>query len=417
MSDTGIPVSKFNFLKVRKFFITVILISFVFGGGYFLGRQGYKAEVKEAYNVKVSREIPPDKNVDFALFWRVWDILSVKYFDKTKLVPSEMVYGAISGMVSAIGDPYTIFLSPKENKVVDEDLTGSFEGVGIQIGFKGTRLAVIAPLADSPAEKAGVKPGDLIVHIEDKEKGIDIGTSGITLPDAVQTIRGKAGTVVTLTLLREGTDQPIVVDLSRAKLDVPSVTLKFEGEDQEIAYIRVNKFAGETEAEWTKAVDEILKNQKVKSIIIDLRNNPGGYLQAAVDLASDFIEVGKVVVLEERSDGTKNEYKVEKLGRLLKYDAVVLVNDGSASASEILAGALRDQKGFKIYGINTFGKGTIQEPLEIEGGSGLHVTTAKWLTPNGTWVHGEGLKPDTEIKDDPNTVEDEQLLDVIKSIN
>ncbi|MFI5241345.1 MAG: S41 family peptidase, partial [Microgenomates group bacterium] len=230
-------VPKLNFSKVRKVFLTVFILASFFYGGYYFGVRGYKAEVKKAYEVKITRETPPDKNVDFNLFWRVWDTLASRYFDKTKLVPSEMVYGAIQGMVSAVGDPYTIFLSPKENKVVDEDLSGSFEGVGIQIGFKGTRLAVIAPLTDSPADKAGVKPGDLIVHITDEAKGIDIGTSGINLPDAVQTIRGKAGTKVTLTLLREGSDDPIVVELTRQKLDVPSVVLKYVGKDESVAYM------------------------------------------------------------------------------------------------------------------------------------------------------------------------------------
>ena len=403
---------KFNLLKIRKVLLIVLVAAGIFAGGYYIGVAGYKLQFENALKVKIDRTVPPDKNADFTLFWRVWDTLSSKYFDKTKLVSSDLVYGAIQGMVAAVGDPYTVFLKPSENKIVQEDLNGSFEGVGIQIGFRAARLVVIAPLPGSPAEEAGVKAGDFIIQITDKGKELDINTSGISLPDAVSAIRGKAGTKVTLTLAREGINKPIVVEIERAKLDVPSVILEFK---DGIAYIKVNKFSSETSDEWSNAVSQIIDHRPLATgVVIDLRNNPGGYLQAAVDLASDFIETGKVVVIEERSDGTKNEYKAEKLGRLIKYKVVVLVNEGSASASEILAGALRDQKGIKLVGTKTFGKGTIQEPIEINGGSGLHITTARWLTPNGIWVNEKGLEPDDKIEDDENTVDDEQLEKAIE---
>ena len=404
---------KFNLVKIRKVLLVVFASAVLFGGGYYLGVAGYKLQFENALKVKIDRTIPPDKNADLTLFWRVWDTLSSKYFDKTKLVPSELVYGAIQGMVAAVGDPYTVFLKPSENKIVQEDLNGSFEGVGIQIGFRAARLVVIAPLPGSPAEKTGIKAGDFILEIKDEKKGIDMGTSGISLPDAVAAIRGKAGTKVTLTLAREGTNKPIIVEIEREKLDVPSVVLIFE---DNIANLKVVKFSSETDSEWDGKVAEILRNQNITSVIVDLRNNPGGYLQAAVDLASDFIETGKVVVIEERSDGTRNEYKAEKLGKLMKYKVVVLTNEGSASASEILAGALRDQRGIRLVGTKTFGKGTIQEPIEINGGSGLHITTARWLTPNGTWVNEKGLEPDVKIEDDEATVEDEQLLKAIEAL-
>lgn len=406
-----------NFLKVRKLFLVAFIVVLSFVGGYFLGVKGYKAEVNKALNVKISRETPPDKNADFALFWKVWDIVASRYFDKTKLIPSEMVYGSIQGMVASLGDPYTMFLPPKENKLVNEDLSGSFEGVGIEIGFKGVNLAVVSPLTGSPAEKAGVKPGDLIAHIKDVKKDIDIGTAGISLNEAVQAIRGPEGSTVTLTLIREGTPDPIVTDIVRTKLTIDSVELKFVGQNENIAYIKVNKFSSDTAQEWNKAVEGVLKNQKADRVIVDLRNNPGGYLQGAVDLASDFIQTGKVVVAEQKSDGSKNEFKVERFGKLLKYPVVVLINGGSASASEIFSGALRDQDGVKLIGTKSFGKGTIQEPIDLSGGSGLHVTTAKWLTPNGTWVHGEGLEPDVKIEDDAKTIEDEQLQKAIEAVS
>ena len=405
-----------NFASVRKFILIILVLLGTFGGGYYLGVNGFKAQIKNFSDVEISREVPQNKNVSFNLFWQVWDTLGAKYFDKSKLNAQNLVYGAIEGMVSAVGDPYTMYLPPSENKVVDEDLSGSFEGVGIEIGYRSTQLAVISPLPGSPAEKAGVKPGDYIVHIKDLEKEIDINTSGMLLPDAVKAIRGKAGSKVTLTLIRDGEEKPIETEITRAKMDVPSVVIKFVGKDEEIAHIKINKFSGDTVKEWNDAVAVFLKNPKAKSIILDLRFDPGGYLQASIDIAGEFIATGKTAVIEERGDGGRTEYKVERYGKLLKTPVVVLINGGSASASEILAGALRDQRDIKLIGEKSFGKGTIQEPVEINGGSGLHVTVAKWLTPNGTWVHEKGLIPDTEVKDDENTTTDEQLQEAIKAL-
>jgi carboxyl-terminal processing protease len=217
--------------------------------------------------------------------------------------------------------------------------------------------------------------------------------------------------------LREGVDEPFTVDIVRDTLDIPSVAVTFVGDGQDIAHLSVYRFAAETQGEWDSAVTEILKKGQIKGIILDLRNNPGGYLQGAVDLATDFLDSGTVVVIEEDANKARVEYKVEKLGRLKKTKLVVLINKGSASASEILAGALRDQKKVVLVGDTSFGKGTIQEPEELDDGSGLHITIARWLTPNGTWVNEKGLEPDVKIKDDPATEVDEQLEEAIKILN
>ena len=328
--------------SLRKILIILVLSVSVFLGGYGLGREGYKADIKKFPKVTITRETPVDRQeLNFSLFWRVWDTLTAKYFDKSELNPAAMVYGAIRGMVSAVGDPYTVFLEPNENKVVQEDLNGSFEGIGIQIGFKGTQLAVIAPLPDSPAEAAGVKAGDFIIGIKDEGKNIERGTVGISLPEAVQAIRGRAGTKVTLTLLREGETEPIVVEIARKELNVPTLIVTYVGEGGSLAHVKLLKFGGETEEEWQKTVREI-------------------------------------------------------------------------SRKEILAGALRDARGVQLVGEKTFGKGTIQEPLQLDGGSGLHITIARWLTPSGFWVNGEGLTPDFVVEDDPETAEDEQLEKAIE---
>jgi carboxyl-terminal processing protease len=409
---------KINLFIIRKILLTICLIIVCFLVGYFLGSRQYQIQIESFKNIKISREVPPDKRVlNFSLFWQVWDTLEVKYFDKSKIVPSEMVYGAIKGMVESLGDPYTVFLSPDENKVVEEDLTGSFEGVGIQIGFKGTQLAVMAPLPNSPAEKAGIKAGDFIIGIKDEKKKIDHGTTGLSLNQAVEEIRGPAGSKVTLTLLREGETEPLTIELTRAKLDVPSLVLNYVGDNGKYAHLKLLKFGAETTDEWKKAVDEILKKKEVVGVILDLRNNPGGYLQGAVDIASEFMKVGSVAVIEENSNGARDELKTERIGLLTNMKVVVLINGGSASASEILAGAMRDNSHIKLIGDKSFGKGTIQEPDDLGSGAGLHITVAKWLTPSGYWVNEKGLEPDIEIEDNAKTTEDEQLQKAIDVLN
>lgn len=401
---------KVSFSKVRNILLSIIFVIAAFGGGYYLGVQGFKAEVTKSLQVSLNREVPPeDKNVDMSLFWQVWDTLSAKYYDKTKLVPSQMVYGAIGGMVSALGDPYTMFLPPSQNKVVNEDLSGSFSGVGIEIGYRNTHLAVIAPLAGSPAEKAGVKAGDYIVHIKDSAKNLDVDAQNLPLDEAVADIRGNSGTSVTLTFVRDNVTQPIVLTIQRQTINVPSVVLSYVGPNNDIANIKLSRFGAETLGEWDKAISQIQANSKVKDIIIDLRNNPGGYLQDAIDIGSDFVPSNTTVVIQQNGDGSKIAYPSDRPERLGNYKVVVLINGGSASASEILSGALRDDRGIKLIGEKSFGKGTIQEPIDIPGGAGLHVTTAKWLTPDGTWVHMKGLMPDITVTPKDTDKTDVQL--------
>jgi len=407
---------KLNFFKLRKFLLIAAGFLMVFAGGYLLGIKGYRAQIDAAKKIQIVRLTPPDKSdLDFSFFWKVWDSLTAKYFDKEKIDQRAMMYGAISGMVSALGDPYTVFLPPGDNKVMNEDLSGSFEGIGIQIGFKGSQLAVIAPLPDSPAQKAGLKAGDFIVGIKDEVNNVDRGTAGISLPEAVKLIRGKAGTKVALILTREGLTEPFTVEIERAKLEVPSVLLSFVGKDKTIAHLQLLKFGGDTSAQWEEKVSEILNNKDTKGVILDLRNNPGGYLEGAVETAGEFLPVGTLAVIEQGADGVKKEYKTQRTGRLVKIPLVVLVNGGSASAAEILAGALKDNQRAKIVGEKTFGKGSIQEPMDFENGSGLHITIAKWLTPAGVWVNDKGpasqggLEPDVKIVLDDKKKDDTQL--------
>ncbi len=401
--------------KLKNLIIAVFLIVVSLAIGYKFGTDGFQANYAKGGKVTISR-ITPLPSVDFSLFWKVWDVVNASYYDKSKITPSKMIYGAIQGMVSSLGDPYTMFLPPSINQVTNQDLQGNFSGVGIEIGYKGQNLAVVAPLTDSPAEKAGVKPGDLIAKIQDKAKNLDVTTDNISLGQAVEDIRGPEGSKVTLTLIREGVATPIVVDLIRKTINVPSVKISYEGTTKDVAHISILKFGADTFNEWQKAVADVTGKQNIKGIVLDLRNNPGGYLQDSVDIAAEFVPKGSVVVIQQNGDGTKQELKTDRQGAFINSKVVVLVNGGSASASEILSGALRDDRKIQLIGEKTFGKGTVQEPEDLDGGAGLHITIAKWLTPNGTWVHGVGLTPDIKVTQDASSKADDQLNKAVQVI-
>ncbi|MEI8068101.1 MAG: S41 family peptidase [Candidatus Shapirobacteria bacterium] len=360
-----------------------------------------------------------DDQLNLSMMWKVKDKLSQLYLDKSKMDKTKMEYGAIEGMVAALDDPYTVFLPPSQNKSSNEDLAGQFGGVGISLGYKDKTLAVMSPVPKTPAEKAGIKAGDLILKIVDKEKKVDKDTAGMALEDAVNLIRGKVGTEVTLTLLREGGKATFDVTLKRDNIVVPSVELEFkEQAGKKIAWIKMYKFTDELNKQWPEIISKIKKEGGANygGIVLDLRNNPGGFLDTSVMIASDFIKEG-VVVKQESSDGTIQTYNVDSSrGALLNDKLVVLVNGGSASAAEILSGALKDYNRGKLVGEKTFGKGTVQQPENFSDGSGLHITIAKWLLPNGANIHKVGINPDIEVKPttDPNSKDDLQLNKAIE---
>lgn len=396
-------------LNLKQIRLTILIIAFVIlagGIGYWLGGQGIIINIGGSRKVTIDRTTPAERNLDFSLFWTAWDRLTASYLDKSALKPQEMIYGAIKGMVASVGDPYTVFLPPKENKEAKEDLNGAFEGVGIQLGYTDEQLAVIAPLSGMPAEKAGVKAGDLILKVDEKE------TMDMTLPEAVNLIRGPKGTTIKLTLLHQGETEPYVAEIVRSTIIVSSVEVVFLEEN--LAHLKLTRFGERTSDEWTREISQILTRQPaVKGIILDLRNNPGGYLSGSVFIASEFLSSG-VVVKQEDAAGNQESYSIDRQGILLHQPLVVLVNQGSASASEIVAGSLQEHKRANVVGENTFGKGTIQEAEDLPGGAGLHITTARWLLPSGKSIDDNGIVPDNQIKDDPTTEEDEQLREAIK---
>jgi carboxyl-terminal processing protease len=401
---------KLNLRNARLIILVSLLVVVAGWSGYWFGTHQVQVKLSQGKFFKVERKIPEDRqNIDFSLFWEVWDRLEESYLDRKNLDSSQMILGAIQGMVSSLGDPYTVFLKPPENQEVKEDLNGSFEGVGIQLGYKDNQLAVIAPLPGTPAKAAGVKAGDLILKIDGEE------TIGQSADEAAKKIRGPKETKVKLTLLTVGDKESHEVELTRETIIVASVEVEFQSfKNKEIAHLKLLKFGDRTSEEWEKAVEEIINHQpKVSGIVLDMRNNPGGYLTGSVFIASEFLEKG-TVVQQEYADGTKETYSVDRKGKLLTQPLAVLINEGSASASEIVAGSLRDHSRAEIVGFKSFGKGTVQEAQDLTEGAGLHVTIARWLLPSGDSIDKSGIKPQTEIKDDPQTEKDEQLEKAIE---
>lgn len=400
--------------QARKVILIFAFLIASFGTGFYFGQRRLEITFLD-YKPKVTleRKVPLGKeDVSFSLFWQVWDKLEQSYLDKSKIDPQKMVYGAISGMVSSLGDPYTVFLPPQEQKQSKEDLSGAFEGVGIQLGFKDSKVAVIAPLSGTPAEKAGVKSGDLILRIKDEAKNIDKETAEMSLPEAVTIIRGPQGSKVTLTIFREDKGE-FEVELIRQTIVVKSVEVSFK---DDIAHLKLLRFGERTYEEWEDAISSIIDHQpEVNGVILDLRNNPGGFLDGAVFITSEFLKDGVVVKQEKSRDGGVETFSINRKGRLLNDPLVVLINQGSASASEIVAGALQERNRAKIVGEKSFGKGTIQEAEELLGGSGLHVTVARWLLPSGKNIDKEGIKPDFEVKmDEKDQTKDPQLEKAIE---
>ncbi len=397
-----------QFKKIRNLTLILALLSVVSLVSFKIGREGVVSD---------------NSQLDLSLMWKVKDKLGQLYLDKNKINNEKMTYGAIEGMVASLDDPYTVFLAPDENKSANDSLTGEFGGVGISLGYKDKTLAVMSPLTGTPADKAGLRAGDLILKITDKANNIDKDTTDMSLDEAVKLIRGKIGTEVTLKIYREGKADYFDVVLKRENIVVPSVTVEFKEQNgKKIAWVKISTF---TENLMTKEWDETISKIKAEKnkgnfggIVLDLRNNPGGFLQASVMVASDFIKQG-TIVSQQSYDGSVEKYDVDTTrGNFLDDKMVVLINGGSASASEILAGALKDFNRAKLIGEKSFGKGTVQQPENFKDGSGLHITIAKWLLPSGKNIHGEGIIPDVEVKpsDDVNSKTDLQLNKAIETL-
>ncbi|HEY4495295.1 MAG TPA: S41 family peptidase [Candidatus Paceibacterota bacterium] len=397
------------FGKNRKYAylaIVVALIAASFGAGFTFGAID---KLPRPIVGIINQEFGQPKEFDFSLFWNTWDELHNKFVDQNKLKEDNLLYGAISGMVKGAGDPYTVFFPPVETKSFKQDVGGSFGGIGAEIGKRNGFLVIVAPLEDTPAQKAGLLAGDKILKINGEP------TDDITVEEAVTKIRGEVGTKVTLSILR-GNDGTKAKDITieRAVIKIPITKLEAL-KDNEIAHLSFYSFASTAPFEFQQAAAKILATTGYKGIILDLRNNPGGFLEVSVDIAGWFIDANSLVAIEQfgkTENNNKTEFRTSGLGALKNYPIVVLVNQGTASAAEILAGALRDNRGIKLVGEKTFGKGSVQELINLKDGSSLKVTVAKWLTPKGISISEQGLEPDYKVviaEDDAGKNKDSQL--------
>jgi carboxyl-terminal processing protease len=398
--------------SAEKFgYIFVVLVAFITGLAIGLtpSFRSKTADVRTNVNQSIegivgrltpSKNDNIDKNIDFSLFWTVWNEVTTNYVDP-KLSQRDMYYGAIKGMVSALNDPVTTFLTPDETKEYQNGNKGEFEGIGAELGYKEKQIIIVTPLEGSPAKAAGLLPGDAILAVDGKS------TAGMSIVDAVSIIRGKSGTEVKLTIAREGSTEK-EIKIKRGKITVASITYKGMDDDG-IAVLDVDRFTeatlNEWEAKWTDAIDEIIADDP-KALIVDLRGNPGGYFSGATYAAGEFLTVGDVIVQQKDRSGEVLKYTVDREGRLKDIELIVLVNEGSASASEIFAGAIQKNGRGKVLGENTFGKGTAQDVIDYPDGSSLHITVYKWLLPDGKWINPENpIKPDIKVVLDEKTFE------------
>ncbi len=375
----------------------IIVAAVVFISGFYAGRGGDLSDVK---NYALGA-VTVSEDIDLSDFWQVWSLVDQKFISASsteKVSNEDRVLGAIKGMVDSLNDPYTEFLLPKENEKFETTIQGEFSGIGMEVGVRDDLITVVSPLKNSPAEKAGIKTGDIVAAID------GISTASMSLDEAVSKIRGKAGTVVKLTLIRKDTDEPFVIEVTRAVINIPTLETK---EVDDVFVISLYNFSGNVVSEFRLALRDFILSKKNK-MVLDLRGNPGGFLEAAVDIASYFLPAGKVVVKEQFGDT-----ELEKTFRSKGYSIfnssnlkmVVLVDGGSASASEILAAALKEHGIATIAGTDTFGKGSVQELIKITKDTSLKVTIAQWLTPEGKSISDGGLKPDVVIDKAPEGTE------------
>lgn len=375
--------------KIKHYGATLLLIVIFFSVGVRYG-EGKRPEIEKVQGLSGTETIAETK-IDFEPFWKVWNKINEKYPNATEVSDQEKVYSAIKGLVESLDDPYSVYLNPEETKSFKEDISGNFEGVGMEVGIKDKILTVIAPLKNTPADRAGIKSGDKILKIGDKL------TAGLTIEEAIKLIRGRKDTIVVLTISREGTKEPLEIKITRDTINVP--TLETELRKDGVFVIRLYSFTSNATKLFRNALKEFTEI-KTDKLLIDLRGNPGGYLNAAIEMASWFLDGSKIVVTEDY--GIKRDAEIF---RSRGYDIfnenlklVILIDGGSASASEILAGALHDHDKAKLVGSQSFGKGSVQEVINITSTTMLKITVAKWLTPQGVSISEKGLTPDYEVE-------------------
>lgn len=388
-------------------------LAFFFAAAAFFSGMQVGASADASTNLSTLFTSQQQSDADMSLFWKVWQTIDSRFVNATTSTAEtkeNQIWGAIKGLVESYEDPYTVFLTPKDTEIFESDIAGEFGGVGMEVGMQKNLITVIAPLADSPAEKAGILSGDVLVKIN------GTSTERMSVDEAVLQIRGPKGTEVKLTIFREGESELLEISIERDTINIP--TLKVEEKDG-VFIIALYNFSANSDELMADALAEFAQSKSTK-LLIDLRGNPGGYLQSAVDIASYFLPTGKVVVRENFGEGKEEEVHRSlgyDLGKNRSFKTAILVDNGSASASEILAGALKEHGVATLVGTHTFGKGSVQELIEMPGGSSLKVTIARWLTPNGKSISDGGLIPDIEVevtKEDREAKRDPQREAAIK---
>ena len=330
------------------------------------------------------------------LYWNVKDMMDSRFVGPEDVSDDDILFGTIKGMVDSYGDPATIFLDPEETQMFLDTSQGKyFEGIGAELGYNEGQIVVVAPIEGSPAKESGIMPGDIILQVDDTEIKLNDN-----IYEVVNMIRGEAGTVVTLKVLHRGEMEPVDIEITRGAITVPSMEVKYL--DNGIAHIDVARFTDSDYVSWTRKWDNIIDDVVSKGyekIILDLRGNPGGFFDAAVYSADDFLDKDKIISYQEDGSGKRVDFKAKSGGRLLGLEIVVLVDQGSASASEILAGALQQNDVASVIGVSTYGKGTAQAVETLPGGSSIHITVLKWLLPDGSWLNRDNpIVPDIEVE-------------------
>ncbi len=402
-----------NYTKKQILVSVAVLLVIVgaFFGGLKAGGKGYVFDTK---GFQIVNKNGAPANVDYDLLWNALDQINQKYIDKP-VDQQKILYGAVSGAVAAIGDPYTMFFSPDQLKDFNTQLNGSFEGIGAEVGMQNGSIVIIAPLDESPAKKAGLESGDIILKVDDVDVTAD------TIDTVVGKIRGPKGTNVKLTIYRTKTSKQLDFNIVRDTIQVKSVkwSVKNDG-TKKIEYIQISEFGDDTDALFAQAAQDAVKN-KADGIVLDLRDDPGGYLDTAVQVVSYWVDQGKLIVTEAHSDGTSQKYTGLGNNILSKIPTIVLINGGSASAAEITSGALHDYGYAKLVGLKSFGKGSVQQLIDLPVSApnsnqnltaGIKITIAKWLTPKGINLNHNGLDPDIKVditQDQINAKQDPQL--------
>ncbi len=372
--------------------ILLLAIAFVLGFGVASYLPATQTTVHRLVNI--NRQVPTtlSQDVDFSLFWRVWDYIK-QHALQQPVEEEKLFYGSLEGLVGSLRDPYSVFMDPKTTEKFSQELEGSFEGIGAEIGIKNDRLVIVAPLPNTPAERAGLRSGDKILAIN------DLDTSGMALDYAVSLIKGAKGTKVKLVILSAGTSEPKELEIVREKIKVDVLRADIKtvpSTNKAVAYIRLIQFNDNADQAFIAAWNK-LSSQGVEGLILDLRNNPGGYLQQAIKVASRWITQG-IIVKEQFQPPQMNTYESIGTGGLVGVPTIVLVNGGTASAAEIVAGALQDYQLATLVGEQTFGKGSVQDYQTFDDGSSIKLTVARWFTPKSRQIDKVGIKPDVEIK-------------------